>query len=209
MKDQLKAFVVTLLSAVVVLVLALGGGFAMAEEEEHEHTSSEFEVTLASSPRFPVMGEEAELTFIVSHDGTHAEGLTVMVVFAKAEEDDHHDEAAADDHDEAAADDHDEAAADDHDEAAADDHHDEIESIEVGAAEVMAIETAPGVYVAKYTFNQEGKHQVTAYLGEEQAEFTVSVRSGPVAWPFILGLVGVLVLLAGMVAIIKTVRRKW
>ncbi len=187
--------VVILLSVLVALGITLGAGAALADEEEHEDTSGEFEVTLASSPRFPVMGEEAELAFIVSHDGSPVEGLAVTLLLARME-------MGHDDHDEAAADEN-------HDETAADENHDEIESIEAGAAELTAVETAPGIYVAKYAFDQEGKHQVIAYLGEEQAEFAVSVRSGPVAWPFILGLVGVLVLLAGMVAIIKSVRRKW
>lgn len=176
----MKLFVAMLLSVVVALWLIPGTGVVLAEEE-HEHTSVEFEVSFSSSPRFPVAGEEAELTFRVFHDGTHEEGLMVMVVLARAEEEDHHD---AEEHEE--------------------EEHEEVESVEV-----TAIETAPGVYVAKYTFEQEGKYQVTAYLGEEHTEFVVAVRSSPVAWSFIIGLAGVSVLLAGVVAVIKTVRKEW
>ena len=63
--------------------------------------------------------------------------------------------------------------------------------------------------MAKYTFEQEGKYLGTAQIGEEHAEFVVAVRSGPVAWPFLTGLAVVPLLLAGGVAVTKTVRRKW
>lgn len=78
-KDQLKAFLAVLLGAVLALGITLGAGVALANgehEENDEHEASEFEVTLSSNPRFPVVGEEAELTFTVSHVGTHEEGLT-------------------------------------------------------------------------------------------------------------------------------------
>ena len=216
----------------MALGITLGTGVALAngehEHEEHSaHGAGEFEVTLASSPRFPLAGEEAELTFIVSHDGSRVEGLIVTLLLARmdmghnhgsdehddeAAVDDHHDEAAADDHhDEAAADDHhDEAAADDHhDEAVADDHHDEAENTEVDSVSVAAIETAPGVYVAKYTFDQEGKYLGTIQIVEEQTEFELAVRSEPVDWSFIAGLGGISLLVAGMVAVIKSVRKEW
>ena len=205
----MKRIIVVLFSVLVALGITLGTGFALAEEGDHEHTSGEYEVTCGASPRFPVAGEETELTCTVLHDGIHEEGLAVTLLLARMEMGhDDHDEAVADDHDEAVADDHDEAVADDHDEAVADDH-DEAENTEVGSVEIAAIETTAGVYVANYTFEQEGKYLGTAQIGEEQADFVVAVRSSPIAWFFILGLVGVSTLLAGVVVVVKTVRRTW
>lgn len=178
----MKALIAVLLSTVFALGLTPGTSVALANGDDHEHEADEFEVTFSSNPRFPVAGEEAELTFKVSHDGTHEEGLMVIVALAKVEEENHH---------------HGEEPEEEHE-------HEEVES-----AEVTAIETAPGVYVAKYTFEDGGKYQVTAYLAEEHAEFVVAVRSSPVAWPFVIGLAGVSVLLAGVVAVIKTVRKEW
>ncbi len=173
--------VVVLLSVLVALGITFGASVALADEEEQEHEAGKYEVTFSSSPRFPVVGEEAELTFKVFHDGTHEEELTMMVVLARAEEEDHHD---AEENEE--------------------EEHEEVELVEV-----TAMETAPGVYVAKYAFEQDGKYQVTAYLGEEHTEFVVAVRSSPVAWPFVIGLAAVSVFLAAVVAVIKTIRKEW
>ncbi len=192
MKDPLKALIAVLLSTVFALGITLGAGVVLANEEDHEHTPSELEVAFSSSPRFPVVEEEAEFTFKVSHDGTPEEGLTVAVTLVRMEVGHGHDEAEADNHDEAEA-----------------DHHDEAENAEVGSAEITAVETAPGVYKAKYTFQDDGKYQATAYIGEEHTEFVVAVRSSPVAWSFLTGLAVVPLLLAGVVAVIKSVRRKW
>ena len=205
-KEQLKTIVAVLLSVLVALGITLGTGLVLANgehepEENHEHEASEFEVTLSSSPRFPVVGEEAEFTFRVSHDGTPEERLMVTVVLARAEEEDHHHDA--EEHEEAEADDH------QHDEGVADDHHDEAENVVVESAGIVAIETAPGVYVVKYTFEQEGKYLGTAQIGEEQADFVVAVRSSPVAWSFVIGLAAVSVLMAGVVTVVKTVRKEW
>ena len=177
--------VVMLLSVLVALGITLGAGIVLANgerEQNHNPGADEYEVTFSSSPRFPVVGEEAEFTFRVSHDGTHEEGLMVVVVLAKAEEEDHHHDA---------------------------EEHEEEEHEEAESAGIAAIETVPGVYAAKYTFKDGGKYQVTAQIGEEQADFVVAVRSSPIAWFFMLGLVGVSALLAGVVAVIKTVRKEW
>ncbi len=198
-----------LFSVLVALGITLGTSFVLADEDDHEHTSGEYEVTCGASPRFPVAGEEAELTCTVLHDGTHEEGLAVTLLLARMEMGhDDHDEAVADDHDETEADHQDEAVADDHDEAVANDH-DESENVEVESVELAATETTPGVYVVKYTFEQEGKYLGTAQIGKEQADFVVAVRSSPIAWSFMIGLAGVSVFLAGAVAVVKTVRRKW
>lgn len=218
-KDQLKRIVIVLLSVFVALGMALGAGFALADgepETNHEHEAGEYEVTCWSSPRFPVAGEEAELTCTVLHDGIHDEEVTLSVLLARAEEEHGHGEA--DDQNEVEAADHDEAEADDHDEAVADDHHHEAEvadhddgaeSTETESVGIDITETDHGIYMAKYTFEQEGKYLGTAQIGNEQADFVVAVRSSPVAWFFMIGLVGVTALVAGVVVVVKTVRRKW
>lgn len=209
MKYKSKRIAVIFLSILVAFGITLGAGIALASgdpEETDEHGASELDMTCWSSPRFPVAGEEAEVTCEVSHDESPAEGLAVTLQLVRMELG-HHGEGS-DDHDEAVADDdHDEVVADDHhDEAVADDDHDEAE---VESVEGHAFETAPGIYVAKYTFEQEGKYLGTAQIGKEHTEFVVAVRSKPVAWPFLTGLAVVPLLLVGVVAVIKTVRRKW
>ena len=127
MKYKFKTIAVIFLSILVAFGITLGVGVALAngENEGDEHEAGELEITCSSSPRFPLAGEEAEVTCKVSHDESPVEGLTVTLQLVRIEIG-HHGEAS-DDHDEAVADDqHDEAVADDHhDEAVADDHHDE------------------------------------------------------------------------------------
>ena len=74
---------------------------------------------------------------------------------------------------------------------------------------MTAKEVSPGVYMFKHTFDGGGKYAITAHIGEEAEEFAVAVRSGPVSWPLVIGLTGFSLLLAGAVAMIKTVRKEW
>ncbi len=247
---KLKVMATVLLSVLMALGITLGAGIALAsghQEGNHEHGAGDYEANFSSDPRFPVMGEEAELTFMVTHDGSPVEGLTLVLGLTRGEvghahgdeaaagphdddaaadhhddetvADDYEDEAAADQHDDEAAADHhddeivaddyeDEAAADQHDDEAAADHHDD-ENTEDGSIEIAVIETAPGVYMAKYTFGEAGKYVGTAQIGGEPLEVGLSVRSEPVDWSFVAGLGGISLLVAGMVVVIKSVRREW
>ncbi len=230
---KLKVMATVLLSVLMALGITLGAGIALAsghQEGNHEHGAGDYEANFSSDPRFPVMGEEAELTFMVTHDGSPAEGLTLVLGLTRGEVGHGHgDEAAADSHDDDAAADHhddetvadhhddetvaddyeDEAAADQHDDEAAADHHEEAENTEDGSIEIAVIETAPGVYMAKYTFGEAGKYVGTAQIGGEPLEVGLSVRSEPVDWSFVAGLGGISLLVAGMVVVIKSVRREW
>ena len=191
-----------ILGAVFALGIALGGGPVLAEEEHEEnreHEAGEFEVSFSSSPRFPIAGEEASFTLLVSHDGTPEEGLEVTITLAKAEVEDHHGDGDQP---------QDEAEANHDDEAEAS-HDDEAENTEAESVSVAAIEMAPGVYVVKYTLEESGKYLLTPSIGSEHTEFEIAVRSSPIAWTFVIGLVGASALLAGVVAVVKTVRRKW
>ncbi len=196
----MKTFITVLLSAVLALGIILGTTVALASgehDENREYKSGEFEIAFSSNPRFPVVGQEAEFTFRVSHDGSAVEGVIVTLALANIEEEGHHD--GEDSHQE------------DEQEHEEEDSHqeDEQEHEEVESMEITAIETAPGVYVAKYTFEQDGKYQLTAQIGDEPIEFVVAVRSNPVAWSFVIGLVAVSLFYAGVVAVIKTVRKEW
>ena len=178
---SLKTALAVLLGVLIVLGPVVGAGIALAQGEHQEKEAGKYEVTFSSNPRFPVVGEEAELTFRVSHDGSPADGLMVMGMVAKAEEEGngHHGEVEA-----------------------------QAEEEEVEHS-MTAKEVSPGVYMFKHTFDGGGKYAITAHIGEEAEEFAVAVRSGPVSWPLVIGLTGFSLLLAGAVAMIKTVRKEW
>lgn len=180
--SPLKTALAVLLGVLIVLGPVVGAGIALANGEEHqEEEAGKYELTFFSNPRFPVVGEEAELTFRVSDDGSPVDGLMVMGMVAKAEEDQGH-------------------------------GHGEVEA-QAGEAEaehsMTAKEVSPGVYMFKHTFEAGGEYAITAHIGEEAHEFAVAVRSSPVSWPFVMGLTAFSLLLAGAVAMIKTIRKEW
>lgn len=207
----MKKLVALLLGAVVLLALALGGASVALADAEHHHEPGELQVTFSSSPRFPVAGQEALLTFTISNSGNPEQGLTVHVVIAEASGGGHDD-------------------GDEHSGlgtarllasvtipplgasptlADVGHEHEEEHQEEAAPVELIATEEAPGVYVVKHTFDRDGKYQVTAHIGDEHAEFTVSVRSQPVAWPLVIGLGAAVLGTAAVVAVIKTVKRDW
>lgn len=180
----MKTVAAVLLSVLILLGIIVGTGLTPANgqgEEKSEAKAGEFEMTFSSTPRFPVVGEGAELTFRVSQDGSPVEGLRVMVMVARAKEEDqghaHGVEAQAEE---------------------------EAETVTLTAKEV-----SPGVYVAKHTFVGGGKYATMAHIGEEAEEFAVAVRSRPVAWPLMIGLVALTVGVTGVVAVRKTLKREW
>lgn len=75
--------------------------------------------------------------------------------------------------------------------------------------ETMAVERTHGVYVTTVVFEEAGKYHVTADIDGHETEFAFAVRSRPVAWPLVVGLTAFSLLLAGAVAMIKTVRKEW
>ena len=74
---------------------------------------------------------------------------------------------------------------------------------------LMPDEVSPGVYVAKHTFEQGGRYVATVNVLGDEVDVVVAVRSSPVAWWYVIGLAGISALLAGVVAVVKTVRREW
>ena len=176
------------LALAVVPVLADGGAL---------------EVAFSSSPRFPVVGEEAVLTFKISHNGSIEQGQEVMVMLSKTAAGGHGHESA-----------NNETAAPAGGGGAMPANmpgmnHGAPVAEPVPMEHLIPVETSPGVYVAKHTFEQGGKYVATVQVLDDEADVIVAVRSSPIAWPYIIGLAGISALLAGVVAVVKTVRKEW
>ena len=196
MKDKLKDIVIVFISVLAALGLGLEAGPVFANEGH-----GTLEVAFSSSPRFPVAGEEAVLTFKISSNGTPEAGQEVMVMLAKTASGGHgHGPAPADAGNASGA------------------MPTDMPGMDMGGAQatetspaimLMPDEISPGVYVAKYTFEQGGRYVATVQIGDEESDVVVPVRSGPIAWPYIIGLAGISALLAGVVAVVKTVRKEW
>ncbi len=204
MKDKSKRIVIVLISIFAALGITLGtscalGGRGVAGEEDG-HEAGTLEVAFSSSPRFPVVGEEAVLTFKISHNGSLEQGQAVMVMLAKSAAGGHGDEDAHGGNETPSGGAPANMAGMDHG-AQADEP--------VPMEHLMPEETSPGVYVAKHTFEQGGKYVATVQIGDDEADVFVAVRSSPIAWPYIIGLAGISALLAGIVAVVKTVRKEW
>ena len=176
----MKKFVVMLLTLALVsaLGLTLGCGSALADGVHGEDM-----VVLSSNPRFPVAGEQAQLTIQIMQDGEPEEGLEVMVLVQKL--------AGTGGH--------------------ADDMGEDLAGGEAAAAEMFSLsEASPGAYTGNYTFEQGGVYMLMIHKGSEMIdELELPVRFGPIAWPFIVVLGAVPLLLAGALAVIKSVRKEW
>lgn len=183
-------FLLSLLSVLATLGFVLGASPVFADGEQ-----GALEVAFSSIPRFPVVGEEAVLTFKISHNGSLEQGQTVMVMLTKSAAGGHGDEEEP-------------AAAEEPGNMAGMDHGAPADE-PAPMIHLMPEETSPGVYVAKHTFEQGGRYVATVQIGAEESDVIVAVRSSPIAWPFIIGLAGISALLAGVVAVVKTIRKEW
>jgi hypothetical protein len=196
------------LGFVVFLVLALGLvlTFTPAAATRHEG-KGDHHITFSSSPRFPVVAEGAELTFQVSQGGRPVEGLVVMVLVAKAEEAAHAGHGVGTQ----VRGEHDGHGVEAQVDGGHSGHGAEAQVEEKGEAEhsMTAREVSPGVYVVEHTFAAGGKYAVTAQVGTEAEEFAVAIRSRPVAWSLVVGLLALTVGVAGVVGVTKTVKREW
>ena len=190
----------SLLSVLATLGFVLGASPVFADGGH-----GALEVGFSSSPRFPVVGEEAVLTFKVSfNDGAPGSGQEVMVMLNKTEAGGHEHEDANEAEAQAEADRADMAGMD----MAGMDHGAQEEEV-VPTIHLMPDEVSPGVYVAKHTFEQGGRYVATVNVLGDEVDVVVAVRSSPVAWWYVIGLAGISALLAGVVAVVKTVRREW
>jgi hypothetical protein len=196
----LKLAVGVLVSVFFILGLVVGPVIALADEghDGNAVTAGVYRVTSYSNPRFPISQKEAELVVKVTRDSAPAEGLKIMLSWTKGVAVDHHGNPLS-------------GAANGATGGMAGMAGMPTPESPVGqvVGRTMATERTPGVYVASPVFDGAGKYQVTAELNGETAHFIVAVRSGPVAWPFIMGLTAFSLLLAGVVATKKTIGREW
>jgi len=154
-------------------------------------------VATSFSPRFPVVGEEATLNFIVSfEDGTPGAGQEVMIMMMKSEAAGHGHEGE-------------EPAPEENQGGMAGMNHGEDENEEVPMIHLVPEEISPGVYSAKHSFEVGGRYMATVNVLGDEVDVVVPVRAAPIAWWYVGGLAGLSVLMAAMVAVVKTARRSW
>jgi hypothetical protein len=197
-KYKLKKVVIPFLSVIAVLALTL----VVVSSSILAHGAGSLTVGLSSNPRFPIVGQQAELTFTpVYSDGTPNTGLAPMVMVAWTASGGHTDGPAP-------------ATA-----ANATPAGGSMAGMDMGGTPatagtppdimLMPVETSPGVYAANITFEQGGRYVATFSSGDEEADVVVGVRSSPVSWGYVGMLAGLIIILAVSVAVVKTVRRTW
>jgi hypothetical protein len=189
------------LKKVIILILsvlaAIGIALAATVVQAHGGLDTQF----SSKPRFPIAGQTAELTFIISSNGTPEKGQEPMVMLAWTASGAHtHGEAAAPVSNTTPA-------------------GGSMAGMDMGGTPataeappeimLMPVETSPGVYVANTTFTQGGRYLATVSIGDEEADIVIGVRSSAVAWGYVGMLAGLIIALAVAVAVVKTVRRTW
>lgn len=181
-----------------LLCVVAAGGVSLPVLAAGEHDPI-FQVEFSSAPRFPIVGQEAELTFkISSMDGNPLAGQSVMIMIEKKDTAGHGHEEDGEHEDE-------EAPAGGHDMANMGGGEEEPPPM----IHLVPDEVSPGVYAGEVTFEQGGRYIATVNVMGEEVDVVIGVRSSPVAWWFVGGLAGLVTLLAGTVAVTKTVRRTW
>jgi hypothetical protein len=167
------------------------------------HGAGSLSVQVTSNPRFPIAGQQAEMTFRPAfNDGTPATGQAPMVMLHWSSSGEHTHGAPA------------EAT------PAVPAQGGSMAGMDMGGTPapaggvpedimLMPVETLPGVYVANVTFVQGGPYVSTFSIGDDEVDTDVGVRSGPVSWFYVGALAALIIVAAGSVAVVKTVRRSW
>lgn len=188
----------------IIVLSAIRPALAAADDAMGHQKSARYEVSFSANPRFPVAGEEATFAFSVAGgDASEAPQVaTVEVVKIEGEadhaEDGHGSEPKASEQRAEPAGQGGEMAS--------------MESEGQAQQELVRVSAdpkAPGSYLATLTFPESGVYHVAFRIGEENTEFMVGVRSQPIAWWFVYGLGLIIALVAGSVAVIKTVKKEW
>jgi hypothetical protein len=166
------------------------------------HGAGSLSVAVTSNPRFPIAGQQAELTFRpVFNDGTPNTGQVPMVMLQWSSSGEHTHGGAAE-------------------EPAAPAQGGSMAGMDMGGTPapaggappeimLMPVESSPGVYVANVTFVQGGPYVSTFSIGDDEVDTTIGVRAGPVSWFYVGALAGLIFIGAATVAVVKTVRRSW
>jgi len=188
----------------IIVLSAIRPALAAADDAMGHKKSARYDVSFSANPRFPVAGEEATFAFKVTAGdvGEAPQAATVEAVKIEGEDDHAEDQHGSEPN-----------ASEQRAESAG--HGGEMAAMESeGQAQqelvrVSADPKAPGSYLATLTFPESGVYHVAFRIGEENTEFMVGVRSQPIAWWFVYGLGLIIALVAGSVAVIKTVKKEW
>jgi hypothetical protein len=188
----------------IIVLSAIRPALAAADDAMGHQKSARYDVSFSANPRFPVAGEEATFAFKVTAGdvGEAPQAATVEAVKIEGEDDHAEDQHGSEPN-----------ASEQRAESAG--HGGGMADMEPeGQAQqelvrVSADPKAPGSYLATLTFPESGVYHGAFRIGEESMEFMVGVRSKPIAWWFVYGLGLIIALVAGSVAVIKTVKKEW
>ena len=203
----------------IIVLSAIRPALAAADDAMGHQKSARYEVSFSANPRFPVAGEEATFAFSVAGgDASEAPQVaTVEVVKIEGEadhaEDGHGSEPKASEQPaEPAGQGGGMASMEPEKPAGSGGGMADMEPEGQAQQELVRVSAdpkAPGSYLATLTFPESGVYHVAFRIGEENTEFMVGVRSQPIAWWFVYGLGLIIALVAGSVAVIKTVKKEW
>jgi len=188
----------------IIVLSAIRPALAAADDAMGHQKSARYEVSFSANPRFPVAGEEATFAFSVAGgDASEAPQVATVEVVKIEGEADH----AEDGHgsEPKASEQRAEPAGQGGEMASMESEGQAQQEL----VQVSADQKAPGSYLATLTFPESGVYHVAFRIGEENTEFMVGVRSQPIAWWFVYGLGLIIALVAGSVAVIKTVKKEW
>jgi len=188
----------------IIVHSAIRPALAAADDAMGHQKSARYEVSFSANPRFPVAGEEATFAFSVAGgDASEAPQVATVEVVKIEGEADH----AEDGHgsEPKASEQRAEPAGQGGEMASMESEGQAQQEL----VQVSADQKAPGSYLATLTFPESGVYHVAFRIGEENTEFMVGVRSQPIAWWFVYGLGLIIALVAGSVAVIKTVKKEW
>ncbi len=195
----MKKILILSISVLAAVSIALAATSALG------HGAGTLSVSESSNPRFPIAGQQAELTFRPAfNDGTPNTGQVPMVMLQWSASGGHtHGPAPAANANTPPADQGSMA---------------NMPGMNMGTTTaagappeimLMPVESSPGVYVANVTFTQGGRYVAVFSIGEDEVDTAIGVRSSPVAWWYVGALAGLVLVLAVIVAVVKTARRAW
>lgn len=186
-----------------VATLALVTGAFASSVLSHGGGTGALSSGFSSKPRFPIAGQQAEFTFTpFFNNGMPNTGLEPMVIIALQNSPSHTHASAA------------RIKSSTEDRKSIDGMKKEGSSASNAGTLpqqilLFPVETLPGVYSDNVTIMRGGRYIATISVGSEEYNVVVSVRSSPVAWWYVGGLVGAVVIMAITIAVIKTVKRTW
>lgn len=147
-----------LASLSLALLLALGLSVLWGTAVVAKHETKKLKVTFSSSPRFPVVGQEARLTITVTsaETGEPLEGQTVVLSLEEVVAEGGHAHGGP---------------------------SEEKGKEEAGPLLLQATDMGGGIYILKHAFAEGGRFNAIVQIGElGEVEFPLALRGSPVAW---------------------------